>query len=123
MATRANAFLATTKPAESRAFYTDVVGLRFVAEHDFAIVLDAHGTALHLQKVQEVTVAPYTAFGLDVDDIEAAVDALTARGVRGKRYPHFEQDARAIWTAPNGARVFWFDDPDGHVLSLSQAPR
>jgi catechol 2,3-dioxygenase-like lactoylglutathione lyase family enzyme len=122
MTTRAIAFIATERPVESRAFYTDVVGLRFVEDSDFAIVFDAFGTMLRVQKAGKVVVAPYTAFGLDVDDLDAAVDALAAKGVSGKRYPHFDQDPRGIWTAPGGARVFWFEDPDGNLLSLSQFP-
>jgi len=26
-----------------------------------------------------------------------------------------------VWTAPSGARIAWFPDPDGNVLSLTQA--
>jgi len=120
MSTKAVAFLASAKPAESRRFYAEVVGLSFLEEHDFAMMFEAHGTLLRIQKVQKVVLAPYTAFGLEVDDIELAVDALAAKGVQGKRYPHFAQDARGIWTAPGGARVFWFQDPDGNLLSLTQ---
>jgi PhnB protein len=118
---KAVAFLATSKPGEARRFFGDVLGLRLVEEHEFAIVFDAHGTMLRVQKVAQVAVAPYTSFGLEVADIEATVDALGAHGVRGKRYPHFEQDARGIWSAPGGARVFWFEDPDGNLLSLQSA--
>ncbi len=86
----------------------------------FAIVFDAHGTMLCIQKAAEVVVAPYTAFGLDVDDIERAVRDLADRGVAPVRYPHFEQDELGIWSAPGGTRVFWFHDPDGNLISLSQ---
>jgi catechol 2,3-dioxygenase-like lactoylglutathione lyase family enzyme len=120
MTTKAIAFLATTRPAESRRFYADVLGLRFVEEHAFALVFDAHGTMLRIQKVREAVVAPYTAFGLDVDDLETAVDDLVKKGVTAKRYAHFAQDARGIWTADDGTRVFWFQEPDGNLLSLSQ---
>ena len=123
MTTKAIAFLATARPAEAKHFYAEVLGLRFIDEHAFAIVFDAHGTMLRIQKAQQVTVAPYTAFGLDVPDLDAAVDELVAKGVSAKRYPHFDQDARGIWTADDGTRVFWFLDPDGNLLSLSQFAR
>ena len=29
-------------------------------------------------------------------------------------------DAKGIWTAPSGARIAWFKDPDGNVLSLTE---
>lgn len=120
MKQRAIAFIATALPEQSRRFYSDVLGLRFVEESDFAIVFDAFGTMLRIQKAAEVVVAPYTAFGLDVDDLESAVDALEARGIVAKRYSFLTQDARGIWSSPDGARVFWFHDPDGNLISLSQ---
>ena len=123
MPIQAIAFLATSRPTESKRFYADVLGLRFVEEHAFALVFDAHGTMLRIQKAEQVVIAPYTAFGLDVEDLDAAVDELLAKGVNAKRYPHFDQDARGIWIANDGTRVFWFQDPDGHLLSLSQFAR
>ena len=45
-----------------------------------------------------------------------------ARGVTFKRYAGLEQDQAAIWRAPGGTRVAWFEDPDANVLSLSQLP-
>lgn len=121
----ATAFLASTQHDAARRFYTAVLGFRLVDEHGFAMVFDAFGTTLRLQKVEAVVLAPYTAFGLEFESIaalEAKIDALAAHGISGERYPHFAQDERAIWTAPGGARVFWFKDPDGNLLSLSHAP-
>ena len=118
--TKAIAFLATSKPQASAKFYTDIIGLRLLEDTQFALVFDAYGTMLRIQKAESVVVAPYTSFGLEVSDIDHAVDALVAKGVEGVRYAHFNQDERAIWTAPGGTRVFWFRDPDGNLLSLTQ---
>jgi hypothetical protein len=49
------------------------------------------------------------------------VDGLSARGVTFERYEGMDQDERAIWRAPSGARVAWFKDPDGNVLSVTQS--
>jgi catechol 2,3-dioxygenase-like lactoylglutathione lyase family enzyme len=120
MTNRAIAFVATSRPAEALAFYRDVLGLSLVEDSPFAIVFDAFGTMLRVQKAAQVVLAPYTSFGLEVPDIETSVRTLGKRGVRGVRYPQFDQDALDIWTAPSGARVFWFHDPDGNMLSLTQ---
>lgn len=115
------AFLATTDAARSRAFYQDVLGLQFVEENPFALVFDAAGTMLRVQRVKELTPQPFTALGWKVDDIAAAVGALVGRGVVFERYGFFEQDELGIWTAPGGAaRVAWFKDPDGNTLSVTQ---
>jgi catechol 2,3-dioxygenase-like lactoylglutathione lyase family enzyme len=118
--TRAIAFVATSKPDAAITFYRDVLGLTLLEESQFALVFDAFGTMLRVQKASEVVRVPYTSFGLEVPEIEQSVRALRGKGVRGVRYPRFEQDELDIWTAPSGARVFWFHDPDGNLLSLTQ---
>jgi hypothetical protein len=64
--------------------------------------------------------APYTVLGWQVPDILAAVGELEARGVPLLRYDGIAQDELGIWTSPTGARVAWFEDPDGNVLSVTQ---
>ena len=120
MAHRAIGFVATCRADASLAFYRDVLQFKFVEDTPFAIVFDAFGIMLRVQKVEKVAQVPYTTFGLEVGDIKAEARRLAAAGVEGVRYPHFDQDALGIWTAPGGAKVFWFRDPDGNLLSLSQ---
>lgn len=86
------------------------------------MLIDAGGTTLRVTQVADVVVAPYTTLGWTVAGIEALVDDLRGRGVVFTRYEGMGQDDRDIWTAPGGARVAWFTDPDGHTLSLTQSP-
>ena len=114
------AFAATTNAAKARRFYEGVLELRLVSDEPFALVFDAHGTMLRIQKVERFSPAPFTALGWEVPDLEGAVDALRARGVSFSTYAGLDQDERGIWRAPGGAGVAWFMDPDGNTLSLSQ---
>lgn len=114
------AFLSTTNGERSRDFYQRALGLRFVSDDEFALVFDAHGTMLRIQKVTDAVVAPYTALGWAVPDVAEVVRALRDRGVVFEKYSFLEQDALSIWTSPSGARVAWFKDPEGHVLSVTQ---
>jgi catechol 2,3-dioxygenase-like lactoylglutathione lyase family enzyme len=92
-----------------------------VREDDFAVVFDLNGTMLRLSEVKTFTPQPFTVLGWAVPDIEAAVRALKAKGVIFNIYDGMGQDALGIWSAPGGtAKVAWFPDPDGNVLSLSQ---
>jgi catechol 2,3-dioxygenase-like lactoylglutathione lyase family enzyme len=116
---RVVAFLATVNPERAREFYEGKLGLRFLADEESALVFDAGGTELRLQKVDHVRPPTGTALGWRVDDIEATVDGLE---VDVERYDSLEQDERGIWTAPSGARVAWFSDPDGNILSLTEPP-
>jgi catechol 2,3-dioxygenase-like lactoylglutathione lyase family enzyme len=114
------AFLATTNGARARAFYEGILGLPVVSDDDFALALDADGTPLRIQKVGTLQPHPFTSLGWQVANVESAADRLADRGVRFERFEGLEQDARGIWTSPSGARIAWFKDPDGNVLSLAQ---
>jgi catechol 2,3-dioxygenase-like lactoylglutathione lyase family enzyme len=104
----------------AQQFYGDVLGLELRDERPFALIADVGGTMLRVTAVPEPAAAPYTVLGWTVRDIAAAVDELAARGVRFTRYEGVDQDDRGIWTAPGGARVAWFLDPDRNNLSLHE---
>jgi catechol 2,3-dioxygenase-like lactoylglutathione lyase family enzyme len=114
------AFVATTDAARARAFYEGVLGLRLVDDEPFALVFEAHGTMLRVQKLQELAPPRHTVLGWRVHDIAAAVDALARAGVTFERFPGLPQDDRGVCTFPGGGRVAWFKDPDGNTLSLTQ---
>ena len=113
-------FLATANAERSRTFYEQVLGLAFVADEPPALVFRVGDRMLRIQKVDRVQAAPYTALGWAVPDIRQTVHDLSAKGVVFQRYDGLNQDADGIWPAPSGASVAWFQDPDGHVLSLTQ---
>ena len=116
------AFVATTDSNKARAFYEGVLGLRLVEdEKPFALVFDANGTMLRVTVVREHKPAQFTVLGWGVESIENTVERLTAAGAEFQRYPGInDSDPKGIWTAPGGARVAWFKDPDGNVLSVTQ---
>ena len=113
-------FLATANAGRSRAFYEGVLGLALVAEEPPALVFQVGQSMLRIQKVDRVHNAPYTVLGWAVPDIRQAVHHLRAAGAVFQRYDGMTQDEDGIWTAPSGALVAWFQDPDGHTLSLTQ---
>jgi catechol 2,3-dioxygenase-like lactoylglutathione lyase family enzyme len=113
------AFVSTKDFEKARAFYEGVLGLRFVKNDGFAMVLDANGIMVRVAKAQ-FTPAPFTILGWQVPDIEKMVAGLQAKGVQFERFGFLDQDALGIWTAPSGDKVAWFKDPDGNVLSVSQ---
>jgi catechol 2,3-dioxygenase-like lactoylglutathione lyase family enzyme len=116
------AFAPTTDPTKAYAFYEGVLGLRLVAdEKPFALVFDANGTMLRVTTVHEFKPDPFTVLGWHVANIEATVDQLAAAGVEFNRYKGVnDTDPRGIWNSPSGARVAWFKDPDGNVLSVTE---
>jgi len=114
------AFVPTKDTARARRFYEDILGLRFLSDDSFAVVMDANGTMVRIARVEDFTPFPFSILGWQVEDIHQTVAAMIGKGVKFTRYPYFEQSADGVWTAPGGAQVAWFTDPDGNTLSISQ---
>jgi catechol 2,3-dioxygenase-like lactoylglutathione lyase family enzyme len=117
------AFVATTKSDEAKAFYGETLGLRLVEDTPFALVYDANGTTLRVQRVETCSPPPFTQLGWHSTDVPETVRDLAARGVAFERFGFFEQDELGIWTAPDGTPVAWFKDPEGYTLSINGDPR
>jgi catechol 2,3-dioxygenase-like lactoylglutathione lyase family enzyme len=104
---------------EARRFYGDTLGLNVELMEGPGLL------ALHLAGDRPTLIYPkpdfqpasYTILNFPVDDVDAAVDELTARGVQFERYDGFDQDEKGI-ARGNGPDIAWFKDPAGNVLSV-----
>lgn len=114
------AFSATTNTDASRQFYAQQLGLTLIEESPFALVFKSKNARIRIQKIDQSAPAPHTSLGWDVANISVTVRHLQERGVSFEQYAGLEQDELSIWSAPGGARVAWFKDPDGNILSISQ---
>ena len=113
------AFIPTKDAERARLFY-ETLGLRFISDDSFAVVMDANGTMVRVVRVDDFTPFPFTILGWRVADIHKTVAEMTGIAVKFNRYGFLEQGSDGVWTAPGGAKVAWFTDPDGNTLSLSQ---
>jgi catechol 2,3-dioxygenase-like lactoylglutathione lyase family enzyme len=122
MLTGANpiAFVATTDAERARDFYEGTLELTLVEETPFALVFEARGTELRVTPVERLEPAGHTVLGWSVASAEGMARKLIERGVPLERFDSLEQDELGIWDAPGGARVAWFRDPDGNLLSITQ---
>lgn len=121
MLTTPIAFLTTADPENAREFYASTLGLEFIADEPFALVFRLGAFKLRVQKVDAFAPATHTVFGWEVEDMAAAINALRDNGVVFERFAQIEQDDDGVWSSPSGARIAWFKDPDGNLLSLTQA--
>jgi catechol 2,3-dioxygenase-like lactoylglutathione lyase family enzyme len=90
------------------------------------------GLALHLGGGADVFVYPkdnhvpatFTILNFPVEDVDEAVDRLTAAGVTFERYEGFEQDEKGIARGgeDRGPTIAWFKDPAGNILSVLTGP-
>lgn len=114
------AFVHTSRPAEARRFYAEVLGLQLIEDSPFALDFAAAGTTVRVAKVETHSPLPGTVLGWKVANVIATVRALGAAGVKFERFEGMEQDELGVWVPPGGTSgVAWFKDPDGNVLSVS----
>lgn len=114
--------ICTIDRARATAFYRDVLGLAQAYEDSFAAVFITGGVTLRVSVVADFTPHEHTILGFQVPDVTATVKALRDKGVVFNIYPRFHQDELGILTLPGGGvRVAWFKDPDGNVLSVTNA--
>jgi catechol 2,3-dioxygenase-like lactoylglutathione lyase family enzyme len=69
--------------------------------------------------------ATFTVLNLQVMSVEAAVDALTASGVKFEHYQgQISTDAKGIMHGGpgKGPTIAWFADPAGNILSVVENP-
>jgi catechol 2,3-dioxygenase-like lactoylglutathione lyase family enzyme len=102
---------------KARAFYEGTLGLKTSEENGILTLHIADDRPTLVYPRPNHTPAEYTILNFPVDDIERAVEELTARGVEFERYEGFEQDERGIARA-GGPPIAWFKDPAGNVLSV-----
>ena len=119
--TKAFSGFAVDDVAKARDFYEGTLGLK-TTEAAGLLTLHLAGdrpTIVYPKPVH--TPADYTILNFPVDDIDAAVDELTARGVTFERYDGLDQDERGI-ARGGGPYIAWFKDPAGNILSVLQEP-
>jgi catechol 2,3-dioxygenase-like lactoylglutathione lyase family enzyme len=114
--------ICTRDRARAATFYRDTLGLTLAHEDTFAAVFNIGGVTLRVSLVADFTPHEHTILGFHVPDVAATVQALREKGVTFNLYPQFPQDELGILTVPGGTvRVAWFKDPDGNVLSVTDA--
>jgi predicted enzyme related to lactoylglutathione lyase len=106
----------------AKEFYGDKLGLRFTVIDEENGLMTVHLAGDRDTLVYEsIGFRPgsYTVLNFEVDDIDATVDGLAARGVEFERYEEFPQDDKGIMRE-GGPLIAWFKDPAGNVLSVVQ---
>jgi catechol 2,3-dioxygenase-like lactoylglutathione lyase family enzyme len=104
---------------QARRFYGETLGIKTSEQHGLMTLHLAGGRDTLVYPKPGHRPASYTILNFPVDDIEATVDALAARGVRFERYEGMDQDERGIGRG-GGPYIAWFTDPAGNILAVLQ---
>jgi catechol 2,3-dioxygenase-like lactoylglutathione lyase family enzyme len=117
--TKAFSGFAVDDVEQARRFYGETLGLEVTEDHGILTLQLAGDRPTIIYPKPDFTPATYTILNFPVDDIDGAVDDLTARGVTFERYDGFDQDDKGIFRG-GGPFIAWFTDPAGNVLSVLQ---
>ena len=117
--TKAFSGFAVDDVEKAREFYRGTLGIETSEQHGIMTLHLAGGRDTIVYPKPGHTPAEYTILNFQVDDIDKAVDELTARGVRFEHYDGLGQDEKGINRA-GGPYIAWFRDPAGNILSVLQ---
>jgi catechol 2,3-dioxygenase-like lactoylglutathione lyase family enzyme len=108
---------------KAKDFYGETLGLRLTVldEENRLMTLHLAGDRdTLLYESPSFSPAGYTVLNFEVDDIDAAVDELSSRGVKFEQYDEMTQDEKGVMRE-GGPPIAWFKDPAGNILSVLQA--
>jgi catechol 2,3-dioxygenase-like lactoylglutathione lyase family enzyme len=130
-----NGTVATRLPAQdlerARAFYAEKLGLEPAEEREGGLRYVCGGCEFALFESVGRASGDHTQMGWEVDDIDATVGELRARGVVFEEYdfPGLETvdgiaDIRGNYPSKgSGERAAWFRDSEGNMLGIGQPVR
>ena len=108
---------------KAKTFYSETLGLEVSEITDMRgllnIRLNSDNDVMIYTKPNHVP-ATFTILNFYVDDVEKAVDELSAKGVRFEIYndPDIKTNEKGIAGGGNGPKIAWFKDPAGNILSV-----
>lgn len=118
--TKATNGFAVDDLGKAKEFYEDTLGLTTtVLSEEFGVMAVhlAGGRDTLVYVKPDFTPATYTILNFEVDDVDAAVDGLTSKGVSFERYDDFDQDEKGI-ARGQGPDIAWFKDPAGNIFAV-----
>jgi len=109
---------------KAATFYQDTLGLEISRQEmgQTLLGLRISGNANNIMVYPKPNHEPatFTVLNFLVEDVEKAVDELTAKGVQFEHYDYdqLKTDAKGISRGNGGPVIAWFKDPAGNILSV-----
>jgi len=116
------AYLPALDVARARAFYEKKLGLTPKMEYAGGVIYACGGgTEAYLYPTSNAGTSKASQAFWEVQDVEAEVTELKARGVTFEEYDSPQiKTKNGVATGPDGAKIAWFKDPEGNILAISQ---
>ena len=117
------AYIPVSNLQRARKFYEEKVGLRPGEEYGGGVIYRCGGTEVFMYPTGNAGTSRASQAFWQVNDVEAEVAALKARGVVFEEYDMPGIKMKNSVATGGGAKTAWFKDSDGNIMAVSQRLR
>jgi predicted enzyme related to lactoylglutathione lyase len=114
------AYIPVKDVSRARKFYEKTIGLRPKQEYAGGVVYECGGTEAFMYPTPNAGTSKASQAFWEVDDVEAEVAELKARGVVFEEYDMPGMKTKNGIATAGGAKTAWFKDTEGNILAVSQ---
>jgi predicted enzyme related to lactoylglutathione lyase len=114
------AYIPASNLARARKFYEDRIGLRPKLEYAGGVIYECGGSEVFMYPTSNAGTSKASQAFWQVDDVEAEVADLKARGVKFEEYTMPGIVMKDSIATGGGAKTAWFKDTEGNILAVSQ---
>jgi len=114
------AYIPVTDVSRARKFYEGKIGL--VPKQEFAggVIYECGGCEVYMYPTSNAGTSKASQAFWEVEDVEAEVKELKARGVKFEEYDLPGASMKNSIATGGGAKTAWFKDTEGNILAVSQ---
>jgi predicted enzyme related to lactoylglutathione lyase len=114
------AYIPVTDLARARKFYESKIGLHAKEAYAGGVIYDCGGSEVFMYPTPNAGTSKASQAFWSVDDVEAEVADLKARGVTFEEYDMPGITMKNSIATGGGAKTAWFKDTEGNILAVSQ---
>jgi catechol 2,3-dioxygenase-like lactoylglutathione lyase family enzyme len=114
------AYIPAADIARARRFYEGILGLHPKEQFAGGVIYECGGTDVFMYPTANAGTSKASQAFWQVDDVEAEVAELKARGVTFEEYDVPGLKTRNGILTAGGAKTAWFKDTEGNILAVSQ---
>jgi predicted enzyme related to lactoylglutathione lyase len=114
------AYIPVFDVTRARRFYEQTVGLTPKEEYAGGVIYECGGVEVFMYPTGNAGTSKASQAYWQVDDVEAEVAELKARGVVFEEYDIYGVTMRNSIAAGGGAKTAWFKDTEGNIMAISQ---
>ena len=114
------AYIPVSDVARARKFYEGTIGLVPKQEYAGGVIYDCGGTQVFMYPTPNAGTSRASQAFWQVEDVEAEVAELKARGVKFEEYDMPGVAMKNSIATGGGAKTAWFKDTEGNIMAISQ---